>query len=207
MDYTWPGSSVHGTSQARILEWVAIPFSRGSSRPRDLTWVRCIAAGFLTLWAIRDAHTCSDWITKSSSYLLINTLLLDNYFGNVSLQGILQTNVLNFDSFISHFFPYISCFCMLKDLSLTQDHKAFCLLSRNFLVSTVALRPMINLELIFVHTIGRRSFFSMWLSNCSSTIYFFKRLQFPPLNYLGTSVKNQLFCLCRSILKLSILSH
>ena len=36
-----PGSSVHGISQARILEWVAISFSRGSSRPRDWTWVSC----------------------------------------------------------------------------------------------------------------------------------------------------------------------
>ena len=35
--YTLPGSSVHGILQARILEWVAIPFSRGSSRPRDQT--------------------------------------------------------------------------------------------------------------------------------------------------------------------------
>ena len=33
MDYSWPGSSVHGILQARILEWVAIPFSRGSSDP------------------------------------------------------------------------------------------------------------------------------------------------------------------------------
>ena len=35
MDYSLPGSSVHGVLQARILEWVAIPFSRGSSRPRN----------------------------------------------------------------------------------------------------------------------------------------------------------------------------
>ena len=35
VDYSPPGSSVHGTLQARILEWVAIAFSRGSSRPRD----------------------------------------------------------------------------------------------------------------------------------------------------------------------------
>ena len=38
-----PGSSVHGMLQARILEWVAIPFSRGSSQPQDWTWVSCIA--------------------------------------------------------------------------------------------------------------------------------------------------------------------
>ena len=39
MDCSLPGSSVHDISQARILEWVAIPFSRGSSQPRDRTWV------------------------------------------------------------------------------------------------------------------------------------------------------------------------
>ena len=39
MDCSPPGSSVHGILQARILEWVAIPFSRSSSWPRDWTWV------------------------------------------------------------------------------------------------------------------------------------------------------------------------
>ena len=39
MDCSPPGSSVRGIFQARVLEWVAISFSRGSSRPRDLTWV------------------------------------------------------------------------------------------------------------------------------------------------------------------------
>ena len=41
-----PGSSAHGILQARILEWVAIAFSRGSSRPRDGTWVSCTAGRF-----------------------------------------------------------------------------------------------------------------------------------------------------------------
>ena len=45
------GSSVHGISQARILEWVAISFSRGSSRPRDRTQVFCIAGRCFNLWA------------------------------------------------------------------------------------------------------------------------------------------------------------
>ena len=44
-------SSVHGISQARILEWVAIPFSRGSSQPRDQTQVSCIGGEFLAIWA------------------------------------------------------------------------------------------------------------------------------------------------------------
>ena len=42
-----PGFSVHGILQARILEWVAIPFSRGSSQPRDRTWVSCIGRQIL----------------------------------------------------------------------------------------------------------------------------------------------------------------
>ena len=42
VDYSLPGSSVHGIFQARVLEWVAISFSRGSSQPRDQTHVSCI---------------------------------------------------------------------------------------------------------------------------------------------------------------------
>ena len=53
MDCSPPGSSVHGILQARILEWLAIPFSRGSSGPRDQTWVSCIAGRFFTVWAAR----------------------------------------------------------------------------------------------------------------------------------------------------------
>ena len=49
MDCSPPGSSVHGILQARILEWIAIPFSRGSSHPRDRAWVSCIASGFFTI--------------------------------------------------------------------------------------------------------------------------------------------------------------
>ena len=45
------GFSVHGILQARILEWIAIPFSRGSSWPRDRTWVSRFAGRFFTIWA------------------------------------------------------------------------------------------------------------------------------------------------------------
>ena len=57
MDYSPPGSSVHGILQARILEWVSIPFSRESSQPRDQTQVSCIAGRFFTLWANREAQS------------------------------------------------------------------------------------------------------------------------------------------------------
>ena len=47
MDCSPPGSSIYGILQARILEWVAIPFSRESPQPRDRTWVSHIAGRFL----------------------------------------------------------------------------------------------------------------------------------------------------------------
>ena len=49
MDCSLPCSSVHRIAQARILEWVTISFSRGSSRPRDRTWVSCLAGRFFTI--------------------------------------------------------------------------------------------------------------------------------------------------------------
>ena len=51
VDCSPPGSSVHGILQARILEWVAISYSRGSSWPRNQTWVSCISGRFFTIWA------------------------------------------------------------------------------------------------------------------------------------------------------------
>ena len=51
MDYT-----VHVILQARILEWVDFPFSRGSSQPRDRTQVSCIAGRFFTSWATRETQ-------------------------------------------------------------------------------------------------------------------------------------------------------
>ena len=50
MDCSPSGSSVHGIPQARILEWVAVPSSRGSSQPRIWTQVSCIAGSFFTVW-------------------------------------------------------------------------------------------------------------------------------------------------------------
>ena len=55
MDCGLPGSSVHGILQASILEWVAIPFSRGSSQPRDRTVVSCITGRFFTIRATWEA--------------------------------------------------------------------------------------------------------------------------------------------------------
>ena len=56
MDCSLPGSSIRGIFQARVLEWVAISFSRGSSQPRDQTQVSHIAGRGFTLWTTRE--TC-----------------------------------------------------------------------------------------------------------------------------------------------------
>ena len=49
-----PLSSVHGIPEARMLEWGAIPFSSGSSWPRDWTWISCIVGRFFTIWATKE---------------------------------------------------------------------------------------------------------------------------------------------------------
>ena len=55
MDCSPPGSSVHGVLQARILEWVAVSFSRGSSQPRNRSQISCIAGRRFNLCATREA--------------------------------------------------------------------------------------------------------------------------------------------------------
>ena len=61
------GSPVHGILQARILEWVAIPFSRGSSWPRDQTWVSHITGRFFTVWVTREDSKHIRWVSNAVS--------------------------------------------------------------------------------------------------------------------------------------------
>ena len=53
-DSATPGTTVHGTLQAKILVWVNLPFSRGSSQLRDWIQVSCIAGRFFTIWATKE---------------------------------------------------------------------------------------------------------------------------------------------------------
>ena len=74
MDCSLPGSSIHGIFQARVLEWVAISFSRGSSRPRDRTQVSHIVGRCFTNWATREAllslerEALMSYMTGTSSF-------------------------------------------------------------------------------------------------------------------------------------------
>ena len=87
MDCCPPGSSVHGILQARILEWVAIPFSRGSSQPRDWTWVSCIADRFFTISTTREAIYTSSKVKVAQSCLTLCDAM------DYTVHGILQARI------------------------------------------------------------------------------------------------------------------
>ena len=68
VDSSRPGSSVYGILQEKILEWVAMPFSRGSSWLRGWTRVSCFAGGLFICWAMWEARPCQVlWIIQSKS--------------------------------------------------------------------------------------------------------------------------------------------
>ena len=114
MDYSPPGSSVHGISWARILEWVAISFFRGSSRPRDWTCLSYIAGRFFTIeplpknstrsslciWnEIQNGKTLHDFAPSASPTIFIPG------FVPTTLDFILFLKTLNL------FFPRSLCTC------------------------------------------------------------------------------------------------
>ena len=72
VDCSPPDFSVHGILQARILEWVAVSFSRGSSQPRDRTQVSCIAGRRFNLWAARRENYFPQ--TNNKLHQLLNSL-------------------------------------------------------------------------------------------------------------------------------------
>ena len=67
MDCSPQGSSVHRILQARILEWVVVLVSRGSSQPRDQTWVSCIASRFFTIWATKTMWKYGEDLSRQVS--------------------------------------------------------------------------------------------------------------------------------------------
>ena len=71
MNCSLPGSSVHGVSQARTLEWVALSYSRRSSWPRDWNHITCIGRWILYYWATWEALTHSDTHTHTHVSIFI----------------------------------------------------------------------------------------------------------------------------------------
>ena len=114
-----PGSSGHGIFQARILEWVAISSSRGSSQPRGWTWVSCISC--TVRWILytvlpakpRDfiilctkSNQCSSWLRDTREWVNYSLLLLQRvakctvYFGRFSIRKIKMLQI--FKSCVNH---------------------------------------------------------------------------------------------------------
>ena len=95
MDCSLPGPSILGILQARLLEWVAIPFSRGSSLPQDRTWVSCISGRLFTIWATRENW----WLIPK-----FKTLLSSPWSCRVSSQREESSLLVSFRNF-THFPP------------------------------------------------------------------------------------------------------
>ena len=125
MDWGLPGSSLQGILQARILEWIAIPFFRGSSQPRDWTLVSHIAGKFFIIWAIREAkdiYLISLWELRYSHKESYSLLFLVPHTSVVTGKKVkwfwFQTDH-NIDSFVH------SCYLIIEQTSKRHDALLF----------------------------------------------------------------------------------
>ena len=100
MDCSLTGSSIHGIFQARILEWVAISFSWGSSRPRDRTQVFCVSGRLFTIWGTRETLQLHAAAAAAKSLQSCPTLYdtIDGSPSGSAIPGILQTRTLEWVS-------------------------------------------------------------------------------------------------------------
>ena len=95
IDCSLPGSSVHGILQTRMLKWVAMPFSGGSSQPRDRTLVSCIAGRFFTVQVTREALEVSRKLLYTPPHLkiILVVLVLFIFSGKCAFPQYLQTRL------------------------------------------------------------------------------------------------------------------
>ena len=84
----------HGILQARILEWVAFPFSRGSSQPRDRTQVSRIAGRFFTSWVMREALVSIESESQVAQWSPTLCYPMDCSLSSSSIHGIFQARIL-----------------------------------------------------------------------------------------------------------------
>ena len=108
MNWSPPVSSIHRIFQARILEWVAMPFSKGSSRPRDRTQISHIAGRLFTIWPNREAHLVFTWM-----YLNVEPTLLQIRLDCFHLQ------MLSFTCPVSDFSVW--AFCCWPIYTVSED--------------------------------------------------------------------------------------
>ena len=114
-----PGSSVHGILQERILKWLAIPFSRGSSWSRDWTWISCIAGRFFTVWTTRENLSPDHLTTDYHFFKCLDNFLQAKCFRNQqeaenAFQDFCESQSMDFyaigiSTFISSWQKYVDC--------------------------------------------------------------------------------------------------
>ena len=157
VDSSPPGSSVHRILQARILEWVAIPFSRGPSWPRDGTQVSCIAGGFFTGWATREAYFhYVQFSLVAQLFPTFATPWTDRSFpaGFPSLPGFPAASLPCLASL-----SIINSWSLLKLISIKSmmpsNHLILC--SPLILLPSIFMLPLIKIFSIFLHSL--RPFF------------------------------------------------
>ena len=107
MDCSLLGCSIHRIFQARVLERVAISFSRGSSWPMDQTQVFHIAGGFFTIWATREAPRTLEWVaytfSRGFSWLRSQTRVscsVGRFFISWATRGALQCWLHHYSSWV-----------------------------------------------------------------------------------------------------------
>ena len=159
VDCSPPGSSVHGILQARILEWVAISFSRVSSQPMDQTQVSHIAARCFNLWATREALIR---IAAAKSLQSCPTLCdpMDCSLPGSSVHGIFQTRVLEWVAIAFSFIPIRVAIKKNRITNIDEDVDKLepsCILGGNVWIKSVQPLQktvwwsfqMLNLELLY----------------------------------------------------------
>ena len=117
VDCSSPGSSVHGISRARTLEWVAISSFRGSSRPRDQTCLSCTAGGFLPL-----SHQGSPWFQILKLIKKIPCMWILNKWLEANIRKYQQLSILG-DGAIGVCYIFLSIFITFKFLKSRKKLK------------------------------------------------------------------------------------
>ena len=135
-----PGSSVHGIFQAKVLEWVAISFSRGSSWPRDQTQVPCIAGRFFTVWVTREPICGGRGQGKKKGGNPFGLSILDTDFCvYVSHYILIHPCSFSFFWILCVWILSLSMFCKLICLFLFK----FCLVFTSYAVFSLCLPDLI----------------------------------------------------------------
>ena len=148
MDRSLPGSALHGILQARVLEWVAVSFSRGSSQPRDRTQVSLIPGRRFNLWATREAS--SAFVLAHRHEIWYNSF--GSLFKHLWKKGLKHTHKHLFNFYISHIPP-----CPFMEKKIFQNFRVpAALWNRKFLFK-------------------EHCPFSFFISSSSSSSFFFNK--------------------------------